>query len=76
VTPPSPFSLSDNTHAAAAATQISRHLIRSWCPPALAHGGRELTSAQARGCLRRASNGWLAELRAHRDDPSRVASDR
>jgi hypothetical protein len=61
--------------ASNAATRLSPQLMRSWCPQAVAGGGRRLTDAQARGCLQRAWDGWLRELRRNRYDPSRVVTD-
>jgi hypothetical protein len=45
--------------ASKAATGLSQQLMQSWCPQAVAGGGRRLTQAQARGCLERAWDGWL-----------------
>jgi hypothetical protein len=58
--------------ASAATTQLSRQLMRSWCPQAVAGGGRRLTEAQARDCLHRAWDAWLRELRRNGYDPTRV----
>ncbi len=55
-----------------AATRLSVQLMRSWCPHAVAGGGRGLTEAQARGCLRQAWDAWLRELRRNGYDPNRV----
>jgi len=61
---------------ARAVTSFSRQLVRSWCPQALTDGGRELSQAQARGCLARAWQDWLRELRRSGYDPVRVADGR
>jgi hypothetical protein len=58
--------------ASGAATQLSRQLMRSWCPQAVADGGRRLTEAQARGCLHRAWDAWLREPRRNGYDSTRV----
>ncbi len=58
--------------ASSAATRSSQRLMRSWCPRAGAAGGRGLTDAQARGCLRQAWDAWLRELRRNGYDPNRV----
>ena len=58
--------------ASGAATCFSHQLMRSWCPQAVAAGGRRLTEAQARGCLRQAWDAWLHELRRNGYDPNRV----
>jgi hypothetical protein len=58
--------------ASGAATQLSRQLMRSWCPQAVADAGRRLTEAQARDCLHRAWDTWLRELRRNGYDPTRV----
>jgi hypothetical protein len=58
--------------ASGAATRLSQQLMRSWCPQAVAGGGRRLTEAQARGCLRQGWDAWLRELRRRGYDPSRV----
>lgn len=58
--------------ASKAATRLSQQLMRSWCPQAVADGGRRLTNAQARGCLRHAWDAWLRELRRDGYDPTRV----
>ena len=58
--------------ASGATTQLSQQLMRSWCPQAVAGGGRRLTEAQARDCLRRAWDAWLRELRQNGYDPTRV----
>jgi hypothetical protein len=63
----------DAAQAAHAVTQLSQKAMRSWCPAAVADGGRSLTQAQARACLRRAWNGWLAELKRHGYNPQQVA---
>ena len=47
-------------------------LMRSWCPQAIVEGGRRLTEARARGCLRQAWDAWLRELRRNGYHPSRV----
>ena len=59
-------------HAAQAVTQLSQQLMRSWCPQAVAEGGRKLTEGQARGCLQRAWQDWLRELRRNGYDPGKV----
>jgi hypothetical protein len=64
--------VSGAARASKAATRLSQQLTRSWCPQAVAGGGRRLTEAQARGCLQRAWDGWLRELRRNGYDPSRV----
>ena len=58
--------------ASRAATRFSQQLMRSWCPQAVAGGGRRLTEAQARRCLRQAWDAWLHELRRNGYDPNRV----
>jgi hypothetical protein len=58
--------------ASGATTRLSQQLMRSWCPQAVASGGRRLTEAQARGCLQRAWDAWLRDLRRNGYDPSRV----
>lgn len=55
-----------------ATTGISQQLMRSWCPQAVADGGRRLTEAQARRCLQKAWDGWLRELRRNGYDPGQV----
>ena len=45
----------------------------SWCPRSVADGGRRLSQAQARDCLKRAWNGWLSELRHDGYDPRKIA---
>jgi len=64
--------VSGAARASGAATRLSQQLMRSWCPQAVAGGGRHLTEAQARGCLRQAWDAWLHELRRNGYDPSRV----
>ncbi len=61
---------------ARAVTSVSHQLVRSWCPQALTDGGRELSQAQARGCLARAWQDWLRELRRSGYDPLQVANGR
>ena len=61
-------------HASQAVTRLSHRLIRSWCPQAVAHGGRDLTPEQARGCLQRAWSDWLRELRHNGYDPTQAGS--
>lgn len=56
-----------------ATTRLSQQLMRSsWCPQAVADGGRRMTAAQAHACLQRAWDGWLRELRRNGYDPSQV----
>ena len=59
--------------AAHAVTQLSQKAMRSWCPAAVADGGRNLTQAQARACLHRAWTGWLDELKRYGYNPQQVA---
>ena len=61
--------LSAPAHASRAVTRLSHRLMRSWCPEAVAQSGRELTPAQAHGCLQRAWSDWLRELRRNGYDP-------
>jgi hypothetical protein len=61
------------THAAHAVTQLSENAVRSWCPQAVAAGGGELTQAEARGCLQRAWEGWMNELKRNGYNPQQVA---
>ena len=65
--------VSDAAHLARAVTQLSNNDMRSWCPRSVADGGRALSQAQARECLRRAWNGWLSELRRDGYDPRKIA---
>jgi hypothetical protein len=58
--------------ASGATTQLSRQLMRSWCPHAVAGGGRRLTEVQARDCLHRAWATGLREPRRNGYDPTRV----
>ena len=69
---PLSHAVSGAAQAARDTTRFSQQLMRSWCPPAAAAGGRRLTQAQARGCLRQAWDAWLHELRRNGYDPSRV----
>jgi len=64
--------VSGAARASGATTRLSQQLMRSWCPPAVASGARRLTEAQARGCLQRAWDAWLRDLRRNGYDPSRV----
>ena len=63
----------DASQAAHAVTRLSEKAMRSWCPAAVCNGGRRLSRAQARDCLRRASNGWLGELKRNGYDPRKIA---
>ena len=56
-----------------AVTRLSENVTRSWCPEAVAGGGRLLTEAHALGCLRHAWDTWLRELRRDGSDPTRLA---
>jgi hypothetical protein len=50
--------LNGAARASGATTQLSRQLMRSWCPQAVAAGGRRLTEAQARdACIGRGMRG-------------------
>ena len=69
---PLSHAISGAAQAARATTRLSQQLMRSWCPPAVAAGGRRLTEGQARECLRHAWDAWLRELRRDGYDPSRV----
>ena len=64
--------LSAAAHASRAVTRLSHRLMRSWCPEAVAQSGRELTPAQAHGCLQRAWSDWLRELRRNGYDPAQA----
>jgi hypothetical protein len=64
--------ISGAARASGAATRLSQQLMRSWCPQAVADGGRRLTEAQARRCLQQALDAWLRELRRNGYDPSQV----
>jgi hypothetical protein len=55
----------DAAQAAHTVTSLSEKAMRSWCPAAVADGGRGLTQTHARGCLRRAWGAWLGELERH-----------
>jgi len=57
-------------------TQLSHKTMKSWCPAAVTDGGRNLTQAQARTCLRRAWNSWLTELKRDGYSPQQVAQGR
>jgi type IV pilus biogenesis protein CpaD/CtpE len=61
------------TRAAHAVTQLSENALRSWCPQAVAAGGSDLTQAEARGCLQRAWDGWMNELKRHGYNPQEAA---
>ena len=65
--------VSDAAHVAQAVTQLSKRQMGSWCPRSVADGGRALSQAEARECLRRAWNGWLSELRHDGYDPRKIA---
>ena len=65
--------VSDAAHVAHVVTQLSKRQMRSWCPRSVADGGRALSQAEARECLRRAWNGWLSELRRDGYDPRKIA---
>jgi hypothetical protein len=64
--------VSGAARASGATTQLSRQLMRLWCPQAVAGGGRRLTEVQARDCLQRVWDAWLRELRQSGYDPTRV----
>ena len=64
--------VSSAARVSTAAIRLFQNLMRSWCPKAVAGGGRRLTEAQARGCLRHAWDTWLRELRRDGYDPTRV----
>jgi hypothetical protein len=64
--------VSGAARASGATTHLSEQLMRSWCPQAIADGGRRLTQAQARRCLQHAWDAWLGELRRDGYDPSQV----
>ena len=65
--------VSDAAHVAHVVMQLSKRQMRSWCPRSVADGGRALSQAEARECLRRAWNGWLSELRHDGYDPRKIA---
>ena len=65
--------VSSAARVSTAVTRLSENVTRSWCPEAVAGGGRLLTEAHALGCLRHAWDTWLRELRRDGSDPTRLA---
>jgi hypothetical protein len=61
--------ISNAARVAREMTELSHRIMRAWCPQAVAGGGRELTTAQARACLDRAKSAYLRELRNGGYDP-------
>lgn len=59
-----------------AVTGQSQQLMGSWCPRAVAAGGRKLTKGSARACLQRAWQDWLSELRRNGYEPGKVGGGR
>ena len=65
--------VSDAAHVARVITRVSTRELRSWCPRSVADGGRRLSQAQARKCLKRAWNGWLSDLHHDGYAPRKIA---